>query len=221
MLKLSICGITLALFSTLAVAQGRSNFEVAITNITIGQTFTPQLVMTHSNDYRMFELGSPASAALEMMAEGGDTGPLTDEVANFATAVRTVAGLLGPGETATTVVRGNPGQDMLSVAAMLIPTNDAFLALNGIPLPRFQSAEYLVPAYDAGSEANDQSCQHMPGPVCGGEGFVEGGGEGFVHVSNGFHDLGDQDEDGFEILGPQGYDWRNPVARIVVTRIRR
>ena len=79
--------------------------------------------------------------------------------------------------------------------------------------------ERLLQAYDAGTEDNDQSCANIPGPRCGGEGFVSGGGEGFVHISNGFHDLGDTDENGAEVLGPATYDWRNSVARITVKRI--
>jgi hypothetical protein len=84
-------------------------------------------------------------------------------------------------------------------------------------------ATYEVPAFDAGSEANDQNCANIPGPRCGGAGSSPGtnaGDEGFVHISNGFHELGSMDDIGNEILGPLTYDWRNPVATITVRRIR-
>ena len=77
----------------------------------------------------------------------------------------------------------------------------------------------MVPAYDAGTEANDQNCANIPGPRCGGTGYVAEAGEGdegFIHIGNGFHELGSEDADGSEILGPQTYDWRNNVARITV-----
>ena len=38
-----------------------------------------------------------------------------------------------------------------------------------------------------------------------------------MHVGNGFHELGDIDADGFEVLGPATYDWRNSVAKITIT----
>jgi len=39
-------------------------------------------------------------------------------------------------------------------------------------------------------------------------------------VGNGFHELGDEDADGFEVLGPATYDWRNPVAKVTITAKR-
>jgi hypothetical protein len=221
MFKQSIAAIGLIGLSSLAAAQSGRDYMVTITNITPGQTFTPQFVATHTRDFSMFELGAPASEAVEIMAEGGDTAPLMDDVANFATDVTTIDGLLGPGESASTVITARPGRNVISVAGMLIPTNDTFFALNGMRLPSRGEIVYFVPGYDAGTEDNDQSCANMPGPRCGGEGFSAEPGEGFVHIGNGFHDLGDIDENGAEVLGPVVYDWRNSVARIEVRRVRR
>ena len=198
-------------------------YEVTITNLTPGQTFTPQLVATHSAKVSLFELGQPAGDALEVLAEGGDTTPLTEmllgspyEVAD----VQTIPGLLGPGQSVTVIVEGTRFERYLSLAAMLIPTNDTFVAIDGVRLPRY-SRSVTALAYDAGTEANDQNCLSIPGPRCGGEGYSPGpneGDEGFVHVSNGFHSLPGADVG--EVLGPHPYDWRNPVARIEVRRIR-
>jgi hypothetical protein len=219
MFKQSLLALGFIGFSALAAAQAAEEYRVTITNITPGQTFTPQLVVTHARNYAMFNLGSPASDALEIMAEGGDTGPLMEEVADRATDMLTIDGLLGPGETTSTVVTGIPGQDFISIAAMLIPTNDNFIALNRLRLPESGAALLLVPGYDAGTEENDQSCASIPGPRCGGEGYSPEPGEGFVHIGNGFHDLGESDENGAEVLKPKVYDWRNWVARIVVRRL--
>jgi len=49
---------------------------------------------------------------------------------------------------------------------MLIPTNDAFVALNNAR-PIIGSVHYTAVAYDAGSEPNDELCAYVPGPVCG------------------------------------------------------
>ncbi|MEH6584591.1 MAG: spondin domain-containing protein [Halioglobus sp.] len=222
MIKQSILALGLAFASTATFAQSIVDYEVTVTNITPGQTFTPQLVLTHNSDFLLFQLGQPASEQLEILAEGGDTAPLTEATANMSTEATTIGGLLSPGQTASTTVTGPSQGGFLTVAAMLIPTNDTFVALNRIRLPTSGGTMYLVPAYDAGTEVNSQSCQHIPGPRCGGEGYVEGpadGDEGFVHIGNGFHELGTEDAEGFEILGPQTYDWRNSVARITVRRM--
>ncbi len=219
MFRKSIAALGFIGFSSMAVAQSAQEYMVTITNITPGQTFTPQFVATHAPNFSMFNLGTPASESLEIMAEGGDTAPLMEDVAGLATDVLTIDGLLGPGETASTVVTGVPGRDFISIAGMLIPTNDTFFALNRLRLPEDRPALLFVPAYDAGTEENDQSCANIPGPRCGGEGFSPETGEGFVHIGNGFHDLGDTDDSGAEVLGPKVYDWRNWVARIVVRRL--
>ena len=228
MFKSHAIAATLALTGTTALAQGIdfsdfpfgqeegvSGYEVTVTNITPGQTFTPQMVVTHAADISLFQLGEPASMELEILAEGGDTGPLTDAVVNVVSYVDTVPGLLAPGASVSVVVMADEG-DVISMVAMLIPTNDTFVALNGMPLPDGGSVTYYVKAYDAGTEENDQNCRNIPGPVCGGEGYngdPAEGDEGFVHVSNGFHRLPGN------TLRPNVYDWRNPVAKVTVTRM--
>ena len=191
-------------------------FEVTITNITRGQTFTPILVATHSPKIAFFELGAPASDGLASLAESGDTSLLASELASTGQVLdaQTIPGLLAPGATATVRVRARGRFDQLSVAAMLIPTNDAFVALNSLSLPWSGGAiSRTLVAYDAGSEPNDELCANIPGPRCGGVGGSPGvGGEGYVHVSNGMHGIGD--------LSAAVYDWRNPVARITVRVVR-
>ncbi len=201
-----------------------NTYKVTITNITRAQTFTPQLVVTHNKKVRLFELGKPASAALATLAESGDTQPLTDVLAGAGRKVgdvKTISGLLLPGKSVSTTITANPyRQPFISLAAMLIPTNDTFVALNTIRLPYLRKT-VMAPAYDAGSELNDQNCLNMPGPRCGGAGDSAPADtdEGYVYIGNGFHELGDVDEAGNEILGPLTYDWRNPVAKITIQRI--
>jgi hypothetical protein len=101
---------------------------------------------------------------------------------------------------------------------MLIPTNDAFVAVRGARFPApGKVAAYYAYAYDAGSERNDEACASIPGPnfdECGGPGggAAPGGGEGFVHVHNGMHNRGDFDA--------ARRDWRGPVALVVVSTAR-
>lgn len=228
MFKTKLAALSLALIGSQAIAQpgidlpnnangnGSGNaYEVTITNLTPGQYFTPQLLVTHPSTARLFQAGEMASWELEQLAEGGDTGPLTDLVANVAADAMTVPGLLGPGETTKATIMAMGNKRYLSMAAMLLPTNDTFVGVNSLELPSNGSATYMAVAYDAGTEENDQLCANIPGPMCGGAAGSDPaeGDEGFVHVSNGFHDLGG------EALSPAAYDWRNPVARVVVKRV--
>jgi hypothetical protein len=106
---------------------------------------------------------------------------------------------------------------------MMIPTNDSFVAMNRMKLPRSGAVQQMVPAYDAGTEYNDQNCANIPGPTCGGEGNSPGPNdtdEGFVHIGNGMHELGDEDAQGNQLIDPKTYDWRNSVARITVRRMQ-
>ena len=193
-----------------------SMFEVSITNVTRGQTFTPILVASHKKGVKLFELGSPASEELAMLAESGATTPLSDLLEDMRKVkdVATSGGLLEPGHTVTVTVEAGDGFNYVSVASMLIPTNDAFFALNGVKVPNGgQWLEIGSPAYDAGSEVNDEDCMKIPGPVCGGEGFNTDDGEGYVHVHAGIHGIGDPKVD------EAGRDWRNPVAFITVKKV--
>ena len=221
----SIIFILIFLFLGAGQAAAGFRYEVTITNITKGQTFTPQLVAGHARSVRVFSLGDTASAELEILAESGDTVPLSDELAGLGREVgevTTIPGLLEPGESATVEIRVRGHQRFLSIAAMLIPTNDTFVALNGVRLPRSGTKTYTALAYDAGTEFNDQNCANIPGPRCGGAASSASAenDEGFIYVSNGFHDIGVINDRENEILGPFVYDWRNPVARVVVRRIR-
>ncbi len=206
------CGL---MMSSAAAFASDNVYEVTITNLTRSQTFTPILVSSHRAGVSLFELGSPASDELAALAEGGDVAPMTALLSSNHK-VKDVAnsgGLLAPGASVTVSVSAKHGARYISVASMLIPTNDAFLSLNGVRAPRGHHAKtYYSPAYDAGSEPNDELCISMPGPVCGGQGGSPGtGGEGYVFVHTGIHGIGD--------LDASIYDWRNPVAKISIRRI--
>ena len=102
---------------------GGHRFQVTVTNLTRGQSFTPILVASHKKGLTLFTLGEPASSQLQTLAETGDTGPL----ANLLSAspdvkdVITSSGLTNPGQTVTPVVKTGEDFDHISVAAMLIP----------------------------------------------------------------------------------------------------
>ena len=198
-----------------------ARFEVTVTNLTRGQRFTPILVASHRAGVSLFTLGKPASHELEQLAEEGDVKPLTAQLSASRDVLEVINNgkLLDPGQSSSQIVRTRDGFNHLIVAAMLIPTNDGFFALNGVRGPRGDETITLYsPAYDSGTEVNDEKCASIPGPFfkeCGGPGGgadVIGGAEGFVHIHAGIHGIGD--------LAASLRDWRNPVAQITIRRIK-
>lgn len=201
-----------------ANARGGADFHVTITNLTHSINFTPILVASHRRPVSIFELGTPASEDLSAIAEGGDVGPMTTTLNHDSQVVdvQNSGGLLGPGESVTVIVSGEHGAKFISVASMMLPTNDGFIGLDSAEVSKHGPVSFYSPGYDAGSEANDELCANIPGPTCGGVGSSPGignpGDENYVHIHRGIHGIGD--------LLADRYDWRNPVARITVIRIR-
>ena len=178
-------------------------YQVRITNITNAISFTPILVASHRKGVSLYELGSAASDELTAIAEGGDTAPLAAvlEADPRVVDVQNSGGLLGPGESVSVTVSARRGARQISLASMMLPTNDGFIALNGAKAPRHGSRTYFSTGFDAGTEPNDELCVSIPGPTCGGEGPSPGvDGEGYVHINRGIHGIGD--------LAPDVYDWR-------------
>jgi len=203
--------------SATVAASGSASYHVTITNITNAINFTPIMVASHRRSISLFDLGSAASDDIAAVAEGGDTSGLetTLDADPQVVDIQNSVGLLEPGQSVTVVVSAAHGARRISLAAMLLPTNDGFIALSGVRVPRHGSAVYYLRAYDAGSEPNDELCDNIPGPTCGGTGpspAIDINDEGYVHIHRGIQGNGD--------LDAARHDWNNPVARISVTRIR-
>jgi len=187
-------------------------YNVTITNLTNSINFTPILVASTRKGGTIFESGSAASAELTAIAESGDASHLAAALsADGAADVQNSGGLLRPGESVTVEVRTREHARRISVASMMLPTNDGFIAVQNIKVPKKGSKTVYSPGYDAGTEPNDEVCANIPGPTCGGAGLSpEVDGEGYVHINRGIHGIGD--------LAADVYDWRNPVAKITITR---
>ena len=61
--------------ATLGSAQA-AEISVTLTNLTGGIHFTPRLLVAHTSDVDLFEVGTAASTGLATIAEGGDTSVL-------------------------------------------------------------------------------------------------------------------------------------------------
>jgi len=212
-----ILGAALASCDTMA-SEREGMYEVTITNISHGEFFTPIMVASHKHGVKLFELGKPASSELEIIAESGNSNPLKDSL--IATGkvldVAQAEGALPPGQSITLYVKANKKNTYISVASMLVPSNDAFFAVNGLHIGKAKKAVTVYsPVYDAGSEINDELCVSIPGPgfVCSGEGMNTETGEGFVHIHPGIQGIADLDKAQF--------DWRNPAAKITIKRVKK
>jgi hypothetical protein len=204
-----------------APAEDGMKYEVKITNLTRGQPLSPVVVATHTRDLpALFAVGSPASGELAAVAEDADNSGLLslwDPAANTMVAgdLQTITGSDGPimpGETASAIMEGGGTFRQISLVSMLVNTNDAFIALNTEALPRADTDVHWSPAYDAGSEANNEGCDFIPGPACGSEFMRDiADAEGYVHIHAAIHGIGE--------LDPVAYDWRNPVALIEIRRL--
>ena len=195
------------------------SYEVTITNLTRGQSFTPIMIATQKRHAGIYALGQPASAELATIAESGNPSPISEVLAASSNTieVKNSGALLAPGASVTMTINGEDAK-YFSMASMLIPTNDAFVALNSIRLPKGKRAgRYVAIAYDAGSEPNDELCVNIPGPVCKGTGpSPEASGEGYVHVHAGIHGSGDD----VTSLNASERDFRNPAALVKIRRLR-
>lgn len=206
----------LLLASPFAASADGASYHVTITNLTNAINLTPILVASHRRPAGLFTPGVAASADLTAIAEGGDTSLLAATLGGMEQVVdvQSSGGLLGPGASVTVVVDASDGARRISLASMMLPTNDGFIALDGVKAPRHGSRSYVSPGYDAGTEPNDEWCATIPGPTCGGIGLSPGmdpGDEGYVHIHRGIHGVGD--------LDAAVHDWRNPVAKITIRKV--
>ena len=130
--------------------------------------------------------------------------------------VETGTRMIPPGSSYEIMIAGSGMHRYLSLAAMLIPTNDAFVGISMMELPTHRRPVMTYAyAYDAGTEMNAETCGTIPGPSyseCGGPGGARprGDGRGLHLDPQRHHGVGD-----FEL----DRDWKNPVAMITMHRI--
>ena len=196
-----------AILSSAAFAE---TFEVTITNTTAGQVITPPVVLTHKA-VKLFTLGQPAPEYLVPLAEDGDTSAFVGaDTLDVVSDVVIAESPILPGHSATLTVETSSDHSYISLAGMFATSNDAFVAINGKPLNfNGTASHFYANVYDAGSEANSEDCQFIPGPPCGNGGIRDtNDAEGFVHIHSGIHGIKD--------LIPSHYSWNNPGALVSI-----
>ena len=168
-----------ALMAIAAVAGATPvNVTVSIENLSPigGSALTPFWTGFHDGSFDLYNMGEAASVGLERIAEDGNTGPLSMDflgsnpgfVDGTIIADQGIPPIL-PGETATATFVVDSMSELnryFSYAAMVLPSNDAFVA-NGNPFahPLFNdSGEFIAQNFfiagsevlDAGTEVNDE-----------------------------------------------------------------
>ena len=230
-MKLNQITKILILSTAISLPVSAAELEISITNLTHGNHFTPLLIAAHDMDSHLFQAGEMATPALQKMAEGGDIADLDAAVkgAGGITLTNPAGGLLAPSTKVDSIMLDSGDMTHLSITAMVLPTNDAFVGLDAWKIPtEAGSYTFTLNAYDAGTEANDEvvnggGMSGTPGiPAApGGDGGMNATGvmgmssNDKVHIHPGV--LGDTDlQGGMSDLDSRVHRWLNPVARVTV-----
>jgi len=207
-----------------------ATYEVTITNLADAQPISPPVAVTHRRAVKLFKPGTSASDAIEAIAEDGNQGVAVAALTGAAKVTDVVD--VGAPLTPSGVTIGDftdsitfeidaHRRDRLSLAGMLICTNDGFVGLNSIKLPKASAGTvtHYLNAYDAGTEKNTELSEDIVDP-CSGLGPVVLDGDPDGNNNDGIETDGViRHHDG--VSGTVGdllaaHDWDDPVAMIEI-----
>ncbi len=196
-------------------------YRVTVENLTDHQLLTPAVVATHQGRTRIFREGRPASHGIQQLAENGGVPVLVSELeGTMGVSNVVVAGTapIAPGGSVETLISASPGATKLSVAAMLICTNDGFASVADIRLPLAYGRDRIVlgGSYDAGTEINTERYTDLV-PPCDGMGQTGASNpalaeHGVVRHHMGITGVGD--------LTVANHGWTDPAIRVTIERVR-
>lgn len=199
-----------------------ATYRIELINLTANQPLAPAAVILHGPAYSAWQTGSAAGSGLEQLAESGDPGELLLEAGAARSTQDTAAGagVIPPGASATVEVTGGIRNIRLTLASMLVNTNDAFAGIDSADLSHLPVGEpqsWDLTTFDSGTEANSETAATVPGPVAGGEGYNPlRDDRDFVAVHPGVVTA----DDGLAASAlDESHRFLNPSARLVVTRL--
>jgi len=222
-MKSTLSVLALAFASSTTMAQ---DLSITVTNLTHGIFFTPVITAAHTSDSNIFMSGTSATPELKAMAEGGMIDGLDMILGNAGANINKnpAEGLLAPAMSASFDLTNGETNTHLSLAAMILPSNDGFVGLDSWKIPT-EAGTYTVflNAYDAGTEANDELRTSMPVPPPlnpllgeGGTGITTTESNETVHIHRG--NLGDDNlTAGKSDINNSVQRWLNPVAKLTIT----
>ena len=206
---------------------GEHLFEITLTNLTTGepgkggQIFSPPIFATHFKGDSLAPVGQPAVPALVALAENGDVSGILEIATSIGANTAVADKVVVPGGSVTVKLRGNVLNASLTVASMLVSTNDGFIAASNVPLfdetgmPVQMTLELM--AYDAGSEDNTELASDIPGPLgLDAEADPEGSNArvptegGVITPHPGIQGVGDVSE---------AFAWTEPTATLTITPV--
>lgn len=202
-------------------------YDVTVTNLTTGQPFSPGVLVTHAKRVSLFRVGRVASEGLRLIAEDGDQRTAIAELTGHPGVFQVVdvneptGQVGGPLPTSRTFrIEAGAKADRLSLAVMLICTNDGFTGLSSVKLPRrLRSVTYYAAGYDAGTEANDERSTSIVDP-CFVIGPTPGAADGNARTPTDDAVRHHRGIRGRVDLDPAAHGWRGPVARITIQRVQ-
>ena len=184
----SLLAVTLLAFTTWSADAGyyrkrnfQRRFRIRFRNIAYLQPMSPFLVSVHNRRAEpIFRVGRVASEPMAILAEDGNAGPLQEMILDNPKGVDTKQVTINPFVNQTSgepgplfrgaenyvdvIVTVSPRFRLFSFVSMIINTNDGFVGATSVPLKH--GLTFTVPAYDAGSEENNELCVSIPGPAC-------------------------------------------------------
>jgi hypothetical protein len=180
---------------------------------------TPVVAATHHRWFRLFRVGRSATDGLQQLAENGGVPVLVAELeANRKVGDVAVVGSapIGPGASATAAITAGRWKNRISLAGMLICTNDGFAGVSSMRLPHRtgQTRTVYARAYDAGTEINTEAYADLVPPCgnLGGTGVSDPAlaQNGVVRPHRGI--IGGAD------LDPEVHGWHGRVVKVTITR---
>lgn len=206
--------------------EGVRTYVITVENLTDGQPLTPPVLATHRAATSVFTVGRAASGGIRGLAENGDVPGLVGELgaADHIGGI-TVADAVGPvlpGGSVTVEVSTSEGNQRLSIASMLICTNDGFTGVDSLKLPtgRDGSTTAYLGAYDAGTELNTEAFADLV-PPCGPLTGVDSGGQGTGMSNPALAEGGviaaHPGVAGVADLLPGLHGWADPVAKVTIS----
>ncbi len=195
-------------------------YRVTVTNLTDGQPMTPFVVATHQGDFSLFTRGQSASNGLQQLAENGGVPVLVEEltandsVADVGVAAPAAGPPVHPGQSVFVEVTADVEARWLTLAGMLICTNDGFGGVSNVKVPTTSRTIYGY-AYDAGTEINTEAYADLV-PPCDGSGMTGATNPALaenaaIHRHPGISGIADLDR--------AVHGWNGPVIKVEIELI--
>jgi Spondin_N len=204
-------------------------YRITLENRTTGQVLSPGVAATHTKRVTVWSEGSRASEGIRLIAENGEqavaiselTGrPGVFDVVDIAVPTNRVGGTAPLPNPQSFEIEASANANRLSLAVMLICTNDGFTGVSGVKLPGgFRAEVHEVGAWDAGTEQNNEEFDQIV-DACTTAGPVLAPPDGNGRVATDGLILDHPNIQGVGDLSVALHGWSFPVARITVQRLK-